>query len=326
MNNLIKPLFAIFLLTTLSATLTAAPQKKPTQPNAAAKSTQKSTVYYCKDITPESLVKVFSALNFKYSGSVAVKVSTGEPPASNYLRPTLIKDLVKKVSGTIVECNTAYGGARSNSVNHRQVAKDHGFLSIADFDLLDEGGEVALPVAGKVLKNDYVGKHIKKYEYALVLSHFKGHAMAGFGGAIKNTSIGFASSSGKLWIHTGAHSKTSWGGGTQEEFCDAMADAAKAVVDYFGGGSRIVFVNVMNRLSIDCDCNGNPAEPDIHDLGVAASMDPVALDKACLDMVEAAPGSDSFRKRVAARGGKRTLISAADIGLGNLEYNLITIE
>lgn len=314
-------IIAVLMMTALCY---AAPKKNSTaEPPQLNK---KSVVYYCKDITSSSLVKVFDALNFKYSGKVAVKMSTGEPPASNYLRPVLVKDLIKKINGVIVECNTAYGGARANSIDHKKVAKDHGFLDIADFDLLDESGEVALPVKGQILKNDYVGRNIKNYKYCLVLSHFKGHSMAGFGGAIKNASIGFASSSGKLWIHTGAHSKTSWGGGTQEEFCDAMADAALAVQNYFDDGNNIVFVNVMNRLSIDCDCNGNPAEPDIHDLGVAASRDPVALDKACLDMVLSAPGSESFKNRVDFRGGVRTLTSGAKIGLGSMEYEIINLE
>lgn len=284
---------------------------------------QKPVVYFSNDITGESLVKVFDATGWKPTGKVAVKMSTGEPPSSNYLRPELVKNLIQKIDGTIVECNTAYGGARSSNVNHKKVAAEHGFTKIAGFDLLDESGEIALPVDGQILKNDYVGAKIKNYDSCLVLSHFKGHAMAGFGGAIKNASIGFASSSGKLWIHTGGHSKKSWGGGTQQEFCDAMADAAKAVSDYFEKGKRVVYVNVMNRLSIDCDCNGNPAEPDIHDIGVAASTDPVALDKACLDMVLAAEGSESFRARVKDRGGERTLESAAKIGLGSLEYTIV---
>lgn len=285
-----------------------------------------SLVYFSHKITAQSLVTVFDATKWESTGRVAVKVSTGEPPASNYLRPELVKDLVQKLGGTIVECNTAYKGPRSSSVDHKKVAKEHGFTAIAGFDLLDEAGEIALPVKGQVLKNDYVGAKITNYNSCLILSHFKGHAMAGFGGAIKNASIGFASSSGKLWIHTGGHSKKSWGGGTQAQFCDAMADAAKAVSDYFDGGKRVVYLNVMNRISIDCDCNGNPAEPDIHDIGVAASSDPVALDKACLDMVLAAPGSESFRTRVADRGGERTLESAAKIGLGNLQYKVIDLD
>lgn len=287
---------------------------------------KKSTVYFSRNITPQSLVAVYEATGWQSTGKVAVKMSTGEPPASNYLRPELVKDLVQKVGGTIVECNTAYGGARSNAVDHHKVAKEHGFTAIAPFDLLDENGEISLPVKGQVLKQDYVGAKLANYGSTVVLSHFKGHAMAGYGGALKNASIGFASSSGKLWIHTGAHSKTSWGGGTQSQFCDAMADAAKAVSDYFGHGKRIVYVNVMNRISIDCDCNGNPAEPDIHDIGVAASTDPVALDKACLDMVLASPGSESFAQRLKDRNGERTLQSAAKIGLGSLQYTLVEVE
>lgn len=289
------------------------------------KEKEESIVYFTSEISADSLLRIYKALNWTPEGRVAVKMSTGEPPASNYLRPELVKTLIQSIKGTIVECNTAYGGERSNSVDHKKVAEEHGFTAIAPFDLLDEKGEVKLPVKGTILKEDYVGEGIKKYNSCLVLSHFKGHAMAGFGGAIKNASIGFASRAGKLWIHTGGHSKRSWGGGTQKEFCFAMGDAALAVRNYFNNGKNVAYINVMNRISIDCDCNGNPAEPDIHDIGVAGSLDPVALDTACLDMCLTAKGSDSLRKRVESRGGRDTLINASNIGLGKGKYKIVDI-
>ena len=289
-------------------------------------------VYFTRDISAAGMLKVYEAMGWKPQGKVGVKVSTGEPPASNYLRPALIKDTVQKVGGTIVECNTAYGGSRSNNVNHKQVAKDHGFLDIADFDLQDEDGSMAIPVkGGKRLKEDYVGTHFKDYGSYLVISHFKGHAMAGFGGAIKNLSIGFGSGtstkkSGKALIHSGGKSATQAWGGEQTAFLEAMADAAKGVCDYMDGGRNIAFINVMNRLSVDCDCNGNPAEPDMHDIGILASTDPLAVDQAAIDMVYRAADSGSLIERIESRQGLRTLDAAAEIGLGKRVYRLVEVK
>ena len=295
----------------------------PSLAHRVDKGSKAPVVYFTKDITPAGLQKVYQALHWTPSGRVAVKLSTGEPPASNYLRPELIKDLVKSVNGTIVECNTAYGGSRGETKMHYQVAKDHGFTAIAPFQILDEKGQIALPVkGGSRLKEDYVGAAFKDYDSYLVLSHFKGHAMAGFGGAIKNISIGLASSRGKKWIHSGGTTMDSFGG-EQDAFLESMAEAGKAVSDSLG--DRIVYVSVMNRLSVDCDCDGTPAEPDMHDIGILASTDPVALDQACVDFVYAAPDSKSLVQRMESRHGIHTLEHAEKIGLGSRSYVLETL-
>ena len=290
-----------------------------------------SVVYFTEDISADGLVKIYERLGWQPTGKVAVKISTGEPPASNYLRPELIGDLVKRLNGTIVECNTAYGGSRSSSAMHKQVAKDHGFTAIADFDLMDEEEEMNLPVSvpngiQQHLKEDVVGSHFADYDDYLILSHFKGHAMAGFGGAIKNISIGIASATGKSLIHTGGKSKTNPWGGNQTDFTESMAEAGKAVSDYLGNGEHIVYINVMNRLSVDCDCDGNPAEPDIHDIGILASCDPVALDQACVDLVYNAEGNASLVRRMESRNGIHTLEHAEAIGLGSRSYKLMNID
>lgn len=257
-----------------------------TEEEAAVSGATGSVVYMTTDISPEGLMAVYKALDWAPSGNVAVKLSTGEPPASNYLRPELIADLIQSVDGTIVECNTAYGGSRAETAMHYQVAEDHGFTAIADFQIQDEEGSMALPVEGGTrLTENYVGAAFADYDSYLILSHFKGHAMAGFGGAIKNISIGLGSSEGKSWIHSGGTSLTSPWGGEQDAFLESMAEAGKSVSDYLGNGEYIVYINVMNRLSLDCDCDGNPAEPDMHDIGILASVDPVALDQACIDLV-----------------------------------------
>ncbi|MCD8121905.1 MAG: DUF362 domain-containing protein [Clostridiales bacterium] len=285
------------------------------------------TVYYISDISPETLVQVYDRLNWTPTGNVAVKLSTGEPPVSNYLRPELIADLVHQVEGTIVECNTAYGGSRAETAMHYQVAEDHGFTAIANVQIQDENGSMTLPVEGGTkLSENYVGAAFGDYDSYVVLSHFKGHAMAGFGGAIKNISIGLGSSEGKCWIHTGGVSRTSFMGGQQDDFLEAMGDAGKSVSDYLGHGERIVYVNVMNRLSIDCDCDGNPSEPDMHDIGILASTDPVTLDQACIDLVWVSEGNESFVRRVQDRNGLHTLENAETIGLGSRSYQLVDIS
>lgn len=284
-------------------------------------------VYYISDITPESLIEIYNALGWTPEGNVAVKLSTGEPPASNYLDPDLIKDLVQMVDGTIVECNTAYGGERSSTAMHYQVAEDHGFTEIADFQILDEDGSMSIPVEnGTRLDENFVGAAFGDYDSYLILSHFKGHAMAGYGGAIKNISIGLGSQEGKAWIHSGGRSRSSMWGGNQDAFLEAMGDAGKAVSDYLGNGERIVYINVMNRLSIDCDCDGNPAEPDMHDIGILASTDPVAVDQACIDLVWVSEGNESFVNRVEDRNGLHTLENAEAIGLGSRTYQLVNID
>lgn len=285
-----------------------------------------SVVYMTTDISPEGMMAVYEALEWSPTGKVAVKLSTGEPPASNYLRPELIADVVREVDGTIVENNTAYGGSRAETAMHYQVAKDHGFNDIANVVILDENGSMILPVSGGTrLTENLVGAHFDDYGSYLVLSHFKGHAMAGFGGAIKNISIGPGSQEGKCLIHTAGASHTSPWGGEQNAFLESMAEAGKSVSDYLGGGDRIVYINVMNRISIDCDCDGNPHEPDIHDIGILASTDPVALDQACIDIVSRAQGNGSLMQRIERQQGIHTLEHAQDIGLGSRSYHLVDL-
>lgn len=282
-------------------------------------------VYMTRAVTPEGLMAVYQALQWEPQGRVAVKLSTGEPPASNYLRPELIAGLVQSLDGTIVECNTAYGGSRAETAMHYQVAEDHGFTAIADFQILDEEGSMTLPVQGGTrLSENYVGADFDDYDSYLVLSHFKGHSMAGYGGAIKNISIGLGSSEGKAWIHSAGSSRTNPWGGDQDAFLESMAEAGKSVSDYLG--DQIVYINVMNRLSVDCDCDGNPAEPDMHDIGILASTDPVALDQACIDLVYSAEDGQSLVNRIESRNGLHTLEHAQQIGLGSRSYELVSID
>jgi len=300
--------------------VTQNPSSNTTDPAAPA---PRAKVYFTSDISPAGLMAVYKALGQQPSGKVAVKISTGEPPNSNYLRPALIKDLVQSVKGTIVESNTAYGGKRASTAVHKQTAKDHGFTDIAAVDILDENGSISLPVKGGArLRENFVGAHFKNYEYFVVLSHFRGHGMGGFGGAIKNISIGIASAEGKSWIHTAGKSKSGFSG-DQNAFLDSMAEAGKSVVDSLNG--KILYINVMNRLSVDCDCNGNPAAPDMHDIGILSSLDPVALDQACVDLVYAAPDGKSLIQRIESRNGVRTIDHGAEIGLGSKTYELIKL-
>ena len=284
-----------------------------------------AAVYFISDISPDSLVRAYQALGVQLPGKVGVKLSTGESENSNYLRPALIGDLVKMLNGTIVECNTAYGGSRASTAMHLQLAKDHGFTDIAEVDILDAEDSMEIPIeGGNVLSVDYVGSHFANYDSYLVLSHFKGHAMAGFGGAIKNISIGFGSSMGKVWIHSGG-TKTSGGiWGEQGSFLESMADAAKGVDTYMG--DNIVYISVLNRLSVDCDCDGNPAEPDMHDIGILASADPLAIDQAAIDLVYAMPDSESLVGRIESRNGLHTLDAAEAIGLGSRNYHLVNLD
>ena len=296
-----------------------------TENSPTSNDTTTSIVYMTTDISPKGLMSVYEALGWEPMGNVAVKLSTGEPPASNYLRPELIADLVQAVDGTIVECNTAYGGSRSETAMHYQVAEDHGFTDIADFQILDENGSISLPVTdGMHLTENFVGAAFADYDSYLILSHFKGHAMAGFGGAIKNISIGLGSGEGKCWIHTAGQSKTSPWGGDQDAFLESMGEAGRSVVDALDG--QIVYINVMNRLSVDCDCDGRPAEPDIHDIGILASTDPVALDQACIDLIYTAEGNASLVNRIESRNGIHTLEHAEEIGLGSRTYELVNID
>lgn len=301
---------------------TAEPTAQP--PQSSDDNTDKPIVYMTRSITAEELMKVYQATSFVPVGKVAVKVSTGEPPHSHYLDPNLIKDLVQSVDGTIVECNTAYGGSRASTALHKQVAADHGFTAIADVDIMDEEGSISLPVTGgSRLSEDFVGSHFSDYGSFIVLSHFKGHAMAGVGGAIKNISIGIASSEGKAHIHSGGTGGSMWSG-DQNAFLESMGEAGKAVSDSLGNGKNIVYVNVMNNLSVDCDCDGNPAEPEMADIGILASTDPVALDQACIDLVYEQKDGDgrALVNRIESRNGLLTLEHAEKIGLGSRTYDL----
>ena len=299
------------------------------QEKASEKNMEVPKVYMFTKISAENLVKIYEALGREATGKVAVKLSTGEPGGHNFLQPALIKDLVKKVNGTIVECNTAYGGGRADTENHLKAAKEHGFTAIAPVDIMDADGEVALPVkGGKHLKEDFVGSHYLNYDFTIILSHFKGHAMGGFGGAIKNMSIGIASSGGKAWIHSAGKTKGDpWGNlPPQEDFLESMAEAAKAVADHCG--DKILYISVANNLSVDCDCDASPEDPKMGDIGILASLDPIALDKACTDLVRASEdhGKIHLIERIDSRHGMHTLEYGEKLGIGSQKYELVKLD
>lgn len=283
------------------------------------------TVYMTTDISPESLLAIYAALDRPASGdNVAVKISTGEP-GSHPLDPNLIKDLVQTVDGTIVECNTAYGGSRASTAYHRQLAADHGYTAIAAVDIQDEGGSISIPVAGgNRLSENLVGASFTDYDFYVILSHFKGHRMGGFGGAIKNMSVGIASSSGKCLIHSAGVSSTDrmLNSTPQDDFLETMSESAKSVADYLG--DNILYINVMNNLSVDCDCIAYGAPPCMEDIGILASLDPVALDQACVDLIYAANGTDLI-ERMESRNAVHALEYAVEIGFGSQEYTLVSI-
>lgn len=293
-----------------------------------------SKVYFTKTITPQSLVEIYKALGVKATGRVAVKISTGEAGGHNYLKPDLICNLVDEVSGTIVECNTAYGGKRMKNEDHWATIHDHGFDSIAAVDIMDEYDEIRIPVKDKThIKYNIVGGHLANYDFMINLAHFKGHAMGGFGGVLKNASIGVASSAGKAYIHTAGYTTNlseMWKHvGDQDGFLESMAAAAQAVHEYFGG--RVLYINVLNNISIDCDCDSHPHDPELKDIGIMASTDPVALDKACLDIIygiKPEPGNDnrSLIKRIETKHGGHTIDWAEKIGLGTKNYKLVSLD
>lgn len=326
-KNLWILMTALFIpLTTFSYNFSDSEEKKKQEETVA--NGELSKVYFTKEITPEALMEIYKALGREAKGkNVAIKVSTGEPGGNNYLKPTLIGDLAKSVNGTIIECNTAYVGERASTEDHLKAAKDHGFMDIAKVDIMDADGEVDLPVEGGTwLTRDIVGKNFLNYDFMINLSHFKGHAMAGFGGAIKNMSIGIASANGKRLIHSVGTSTTSWGNPTQEQFLEAMVEAAKAVADHCG--DKIIYISVMNNLSVDCDCDSNPADPEMHDVGILASLDPVALDKACVDKVYASEdhGRIHLIERMESRKGVVALQHAEKIGMGSQKYELVNLD
>lgn len=289
-------------------------------------------VYFIKDITSENLIKIYEALGRKAEGkNVAVKLSTGEAGNPNYLQPALIKDLVQMIKGTIIECNTAYGGKRTNVADHMKVAEEHGFTAIADVDIMDTNGQVELPVnGGKHLKVDIVGKDFMDYDFMVVLSHFKGHPMAGFGGALKNISIGIASPEGKAYIHSGGKTrnvKKVWDMIPEDViFQESMAEASKAIIDHIG--NRVLYISVANNLSVDCDCVATPADPQMGDLGIFASLDPVALDRASIDAVRNSSdhGKIHLIERIDSKHGMHNLEYAEQLGLGNQKYELVKLD
>ena len=315
--------------------------------NANSKSKVKDegyVVYFTKEITPESLIKIYEALGVKAKGNVAVKISTGESMLSNHLRPELIGPFVQKVGGTLVECNTAYGGNRSQTEIHRKTIEEHGYNAIAKVDIMDEEGSIKIPVKDdKWIKYDIVGSHIQNYDFMINLAHFKGHAMGGFGGVLKNASIGVASSDGKVNIHSAGqveeanpegdlHAPEGWFESPEKNtpFIESMAAAAQAVHDYFKAKNGIVYIDVMNNISIDCDCDGNPHKPTIQDIGIAASLDPVALDKFCLDQVMNLPNDNNndtkaLIDRINQRHGVRIVYRAEENGMGSTKYKVVEL-
>lgn len=324
-----KSIFALitaaFLLGSCSAKSTqAAPEE--TAPDSATV----STVYYIKDITPENLVKIYNALGRKAEGKVAVKMSTGESNKSHHLDPALIKPLIDELGATIVECNTAYAGNRNTTEAHRKAAEEHGYTAITEVDIMDAEGDTILPLeGGKHLKHDIVGKHFTDYDFTVVLSHFKGHAMGGFGGALKNVAIGIASSAGKAYIHSAgktANVDSIWKNtAPQDDFLESMGEACKAVFAHTG--DNILFINVANNLSVDCDCDGNPAAPKMGDIGILASLDPVALDRACVDLVVNSddPGKADLIERMESRHATHLLDYSEQLGIGSQKYNLVEL-
>lgn len=308
--------------------------KSAAAPEPDADENRKPVVYMTKEITPEALVRIYDALGVVPDGRVAVKISTGEPGGHNFLQPQLIEGLVKKVNGTIVECNTAYKGPRFETESHMKVFEDHGFAAIAPVDLLDGYGEVKIPVKDTTyIKYNLVGENMLNYDWMINLAHFKGHAMGGFGGVLKNQSIGIASANGKAYIHSAgvtADKEVIWKHtAEQDKFIECMAVAAQSVHDYFGG--RVIYINVMNNLSVDCDCDATPEDPQMNDVGILASLDPVALDQACVDLVFNYPSTDDDNaapliERINSRHGIHILEHAAKIGLGSRVYELRSID
>ena len=293
---------------------------------------EKAKVYFTKEITPEAVIKMYKALGKELPGKVAVKVHSGEKGNQNYLRPEFMRPMVEAVNGTIVECNTAYDGARNSTKKHRQLMEEHGWSKYFKVDLMDaEKPDLILPVSGgKVLKENAVGKTMANYDSLLVLSHFKGHPMGGYGGALKQLAIGCASSEGKSLIHSGGFTDDQtivWDHvPAQEVFCEAMADAAGSVMEFFKGNTA--FVSMVCNLSVDCDCCAVAEDPCMKDIGILSSLDPVALDQACIDLIYQSkdPGRDHFIERVETRHGIHTSEAAAELGYGVREYELICVD
>lgn len=286
---------------------------------------EKAKVYFTKEITPENMIRMYEVLGITLPGKTAVKLHSGEVGNQNFIRPPFLKPVIDHVNGTIVECNTAYEGKRNTTKAHWETMKLHGWTEIADVDIMDEDGEIELPVTkGRRIQKNYVGNHLSQYDSMLVLSHFKGHPMGGFGGALKNISIGIASSHGKAYIHGAGREEEIWTA-DHDSFLESMADAAQSVVQYFAG--KMAFINVMCNMSVDCDCCAKAEDPKIGDIGILSSLDPVALDQACLDLVYRSddPGRDHLIERIESRNGIHTVEAAAALGTGSREYELIEL-
>lgn len=287
---------------------------------------EKAKVFFTKEITPETMIKMYKALGVELPGKVAVKVHSGEVGNQNFIRPSFMKPMVDHVKGTIVECNAAYEGKRNTTDAHWETMKLHGWTDIAPVDIMDEEGEMELPVPeGKRIQVNYVGAHLANYDSMLVLSHFKGHPMGGFGGALKNISIGIASSHGKAYIHGSGKPEEIWTG-DHDSFLESMADADKSIVKHYG--DKIAFINVMRNMSVDCDCVAKAADPCMKDIGILASLDPVALDQACIDMVYQSddPGKAELIERIESRNGTLTIKAAEAVGVGTREYELVNVD
>jgi uncharacterized Fe-S center protein len=292
----------------------------------------KAKVYFTKEITPESVIKMYEKLGKELPGKVAVKLHSGEQGNQNYIRPEFVKAIVERVNGTVVECNAAYEGARNSTEKHKKLIEDHGWTKYFDVDIMDaDGDDMVLDIPnGKVLKQNFVGKNMKNYDSMLVLSHFKGHPMGGYGGALKQLSIGCASSEGKSWIHSAGKTKDQtivWDNLPEQNlFLESMADAASSVVNYFK--DNILFINVMCNLSVDCDCCAVAEDPCMKDIGILASTDSIAIDQACIDLVYNSkdPGRDHFVARVERQNGTHTIDAAAELGFGTKEYELINVD
>lgn len=292
---------------------------------------EKAKVYFTKNISAEALVEIYDKLNIKLKGNVAVKLHSGEKGNQNYVKPDFVRPLIDLVKGTVVECNTAYAGARNTTEKHKELMREHGWTEYFDVDIMDEKEDLVLPIRnGKIITENFVGKNIENYDSMLVLSHFKGHPMGGFGGAIKQLSIGCASSAGKSWIHSGGvtddQNKVWQNKAEQKVFLEAMAESATSIMDYFG--KNIAFINIMCNMSVDCDCCAKAEDPCMKDIGILASLDPVAIDQACVDLVYASsdPGRDHLVERIESRNGLHTIETAYKLELGNKEYELITID
>ncbi len=285
----------------------------------------KSKVYFSKEITSDTMIRMYQALGVELPGKVAVKLHSGEVGNQNFIRPAFLKPVIDHVHGTIVECNTAYSGKRNTTEAHWETMKLHGWIDIAEVDIMDEEKDLELPIKdGKQIQKNYVGDHLSRYDSMLVLSHFKGHPMGGFGGALKNISIGIASSYGKAYIHGAGNPDDIWTS-DHDSFLESMADAARSIVDYFGG--KMAFINVMCNMSVDCDCCAVAEDPKVGDIGILASLDPIALDQACLDLVYASddPGKADLIERIQSRNGVHTVEAAAALGFGSREYELIIL-